>query len=68
MSYAPHFMPDYKAAFAFTEEEGHDSAAAKIDPHHKRGVSLVMESVPAAKPKGKAHTIADEDEAAQSAI
>ena len=66
MSYAPHFMPDYKAAFAFTEDEGHDSAAAKIDPHHKRGVSLVMESVPAAKPK--AHTSADEDEAAQSAI
>ena len=34
MSYAPHFMPSYKEAFAFANEDGHMAAAALIQATH----------------------------------
>ena len=58
-------MPKYKEAFAFAVEDGHKAAAASVNPEHERGVSIVMEGVPA---RTKRNAALNEDIATESAI
>lgn len=51
MSYAPHFMPNYREAFAFAEKEGHGQAAKRMDARAGRGASVLNAEVPKTAPK-----------------